>query len=224
MNHKFIQPASLTGTLLTTVVLQRARFTCLLALSVIACHCFGQPLSVSPHNTSLLQPVEIATGWQLQDIALVPDQGETVSTTRYQPSEWYVATVPGTVLTSLVNDKVYPEPLYGENNRPDKIPESLARTSYWYRTVVTIPQGYKGKKVWLNFDGINYEAEVWVNGKNLGSIKGAFARGLFEITSLATAGQQAVIAVKITPQPHPGTPLEQTIANGTGGKRGNYGY
>ena len=128
--------------------------------------------------------------------------------------------MPGTVLTSLVNNKVYPEPLYGENNRPDKIPESLARTSYWYRTVVTVPKGFKGKKVWLNFDGINYEAEVWVNGKSVGSIKGAFARGLFDITSLAPAGQPAAIAVKITPQPHPGTPLEQTIANGTGGNGG----
>jgi hypothetical protein len=37
----------------------------------------------------------------------------------FQPEHWPAATVPGTVLTSLVDDQIYPEPLYGENNRPD---------------------------------------------------------------------------------------------------------
>ena len=61
--------------------------------------------------------------------------------------------MPGTVLTSLVNNGVYPEPLYGENNRPDKIPDSLSRTPYWYRTVFKVPKAYAGRHVWLNFDG-----------------------------------------------------------------------
>ena len=77
---------------------------------------------------------------------------------------WYAATVPGTVLTSLVNDHVYPEPLYGENERPEIIPESLCHTSYWYRTVIRVPRAYRNRRVWLNFDGINYSADVWVNG------------------------------------------------------------
>ena len=70
----------------------------------------------------------ISAGWQLQDAAKVPETGREISQTGYSPSGWCKATVPGTVLTSLVNDGVYPEPLYGENNRPDKIPESLCRT------------------------------------------------------------------------------------------------
>ncbi len=161
-------------------------------------------------------PVPLNVGWQLQDAAKVSAGGEAVSTSGYKPSAWYKATVPGTVLTSLVNDGVYAEPLYGENNRPDKIPDSLCRATYWYRTQFTVPSAYAGKHVWLHFDGINYEAEVWVNGHDLGSIKGAFARGLFDITPDIAAGKAGVLAVQILPQPHPGNPVEQTIAAGIG--------
>ncbi len=112
----------------------------------------------------------VNSGWQLQDVVKVTEKGEAISSAEYAPANWYKATVPGTVLTSLVNDGVYAEPLYGENNRPDKIPESLCRTSYWYRTTVDVPAAFggNGKHVWLNFEGINYTAEVWVNGKQPG--------------------------------------------------------
>jgi beta-galactosidase/beta-glucuronidase len=161
-------------------------------------------------------PITLSSGWQLQDIARVPDKGELISTTAYAPAKWFKATVPSTVLTSLVNDGVYPEPLYGENNRPDKIPESLCRTAYWYRTQINVPRGFAGRQVWLNFDGINYIAEVWVNGHDLGNIRGAFSRGIFNVTPFVNPGKKAVVAVLIQPPPHPGNPLEQTVANGTG--------
>ena len=77
-----------------------------------------------------------ATGWQLQDAAKAPQPGAEVAQTGFDTAGWYTATVPGTVLTTLVNNHVYPEPLYGENNRPEVIPDSLARTSYWYRTTI----------------------------------------------------------------------------------------
>ena len=161
-------------------------------------------------------PVSLSTGWLLQDAAKVPAGGAALSQTSFRPSTWYKAVVPGTVLTSLVADGVYPEPLYGENNRPDKIPDSLCRATYWYRTAFTVPRAYAGRRVWLHFDGINYEAEVWVNGHHVGTVKGAFARGLFDVTPYAVPGRPSVLAVQIRPQPHPGHPVEQTIAAGVG--------
>ncbi len=172
--------------------------------------------ATSVAQPALPAPVVISSGWQLQDSARVTEAGAVLSASRYRPQGWYAATVPGTVLTSLVNDKVYPEPLYGENNRPDKIPESLNKTPWWYRTTVVVPRTYEHRQVWLNFDGINYAAEIWVNGKQLGTTRGAFIRGVFDITSLAKAGSTATIAVLVTPQPHPGDPHEHTIANGLG--------
>ena len=161
-------------------------------------------------------PVALAAGWQLQDVAKVPQSGAQVSSAGFDTGGWYVATVPGTVLTTLVNDHVYPEPLYGENERPEIIPESLVHTSYWYRTVVRVPSAYTGRHVWLNFDGINYSAEVWVNGVQVGTIRGAFVRGIFDITAQVKPGQLAVVAVLVTPEPHPGVPHEHTWRNGVG--------
>ena len=150
------------------------------------------------------QPMVLASGWQLQDAAKVPQTGEQIASPGFDTRGWHAATVPGTVLTTLVNDHVYPEPLYGENNRPEIIPESLCHTSYWYRTVIRIPKAYRNRHVWLNFDGINYSAAVWVNGAQVGTIRGAFIRGTFDITAQVKPGEQAVVAVLVAPQPHPG--------------------
>lgn len=162
------------------------------------------------------RPVVLDSGWQLQDVAKASEPGAQIASSQFNPSGWYSATVPGTVLTTLVNNGVYPEPLYGENNRPEVIPESLARTSYWYRTTIEVPKSYKDHRVWLTFDGINYFAEVWVNGAQVGTIRGAFIRGIFDVTSHVTPGQDAVVAVHVWPQPHPGTPYEHTLRNGIG--------
>jgi hypothetical protein len=165
---------------------------------------------------ALPAPVPLASGWQLQDVAKVSQPGAQVAQTGFDAGGWYAATVPGTVLTTLVNNHVYPEPLYGENNRPETIPDTLAHTSYWYRTTVQIPNDYKHRQVWLNFDGINYSADVWVNGVQVGSIRGAFIRGKFDITAQVKPGKEAVIAVLIAPQPHPGIPHEHTMRAGIG--------
>jgi hypothetical protein len=173
-------------------------------------------MAAMAQSKMLPAPVEIGSGWHLQDSARVPASGATVSAKDYQPQSWYAATVPGTVLTSLVNDGVYPEPLYGENNRPDKIPENLNKTSYWYRTTLTIPKEYARRQIWLHFDGANFSSVVWVNGNQVGTIEGGFIRGRFDITKLVKAGETAVLAVLVSPQPHPGDPHEHTIANGVG--------
>lgn len=160
--------------------------------------------------------VGISSNWQMQEISKVHQSGEQVSELKYKANNWYKATVPGTVLTTLVNNHVYPDPMYGENNRPDKIPERINKTQYWYRTSFMVPAASAGKIINLNFDGINYAAEVWVNGKKAGNIKGAFTRGIFDISKLVKPGTMAEMAVLISPQPHPGVPHEHTIKSGMG--------
>ncbi|SPE51802.1 conserved exported hypothetical protein [Verrucomicrobia bacterium] len=173
------------------------------------------PSETPRDRQSVAEPLALRSGWQLQDAAKVTQSGEALSRPGAQTVGWVAATVPGTVLTSLVDDGVYQEPLYGENNRPDSIPDTLCRTSYWYRTTFTMPAAYTGKHVWLEFRGINYFAEVWLNGHQSGTIKGAFARGIFDI-SPDVVDATNVLAVHVFPQPHPGQTHEKTIANGTG--------
>jgi hypothetical protein len=168
------------------------------------------------HAAPFPQPVVLSAGWRLQDVAKAPQPGAQISSAAFDAGAWYAATVPGTVLTTLVNNHVYPEPLYGENNRPEVIPESLVRTSYWYRTVVDVSSSYKNNHIWLKFDGINYSAEIWVNGVQVGTTRGAFIRGNFDITAEVTPGRRAVVAVLVAPQPHPGIPHEHTIRDGVG--------
>ncbi len=162
----------------------------------------------------------VGTGWRLADAAKIPQSGEAISRVGFPVDRWLAATVPGTVLTSLVKDGVYPEPLYGENNRPTNIPDSLCRTSYWYRAEFTTPGDFSGKHVWLNLAGINYIAQAWVNGRRVGNVRGAFARGIFDVTEDVEAGKAACVAVHVFPPPHPGVPHEHTVVAGMGGNGG----
>jgi mannosylglycoprotein endo-beta-mannosidase len=157
--------------------------------------------------------------WQMQDVAKVPEAGAAVSTAAFTPQAWYKATVPGTVLTTLVDNGVYPDPVYGENMRA--IPESLNKTSYWYRTTFAIPATYHGRNIWLRFGGVNYSAQIWVNGQKAGEMRGAFIRGDFDITQFVKAGARATVAVLVTPQPHPGEAHEHNVANGVGKNGGD---
>jgi hypothetical protein len=167
-------------------------------------------------KTSTEPIVTLTSGWQMQDIAKVPQPGTEIASPAFKADGWYTATVPGTVLTTLVSNHVYPEPLYGENMRPEIIPESLAHTSYWYRTTLSIPKAYKGKHTWLNFDGINYAATIWVNGIQIGTMRGAFARGRFDISSHVQPGKSAILAILVAPQPNPGVTHEHTLRDGVG--------
>ena len=192
------------------------RFSRFLISALVLLPAVLAPGAAAAAKPALPQPIIVSAGWQLQDVAKAPQSGAEVSAPEFSTTGWYTATVPGTVLTTLVNNHVYPEPLYGENNRPENIPESLARTSYWYRTVIDIPKGWAGERIWLNFEGINYSSSVWVNGAQVGTTRGAFMRGIFDITANVKPGKQAVVAVLVAPQPHPGDPHEHTLRAGTG--------
>ena len=73
----------------------------------------------------------VVGGWQMQDVGKVHGDGREITEKKFSTAGWYSATVPGTVLTTLVDNHVYPDPMYGENNRANVIPESLAQTSFW---------------------------------------------------------------------------------------------
>ena len=168
----------------------------------------------------------VGRGWLAEDNDGDYLTGRALSRVDYAADDatrWHRAVVPGTVLTSLVADGTYPEPTYGENNRPEVIPESLCRTDWWYRATFVVPEAYRGRRVWLEFDGINYAAEIHVNGRFAGRLKGAFRRGRFKIGDYHLKnGERNALAVRISPQPTAGTPNEHTMA-ANGGPCGGVG-
>ncbi|HAO78634.1 MAG TPA: glycoside hydrolase family 2 [Verrucomicrobia subdivision 3 bacterium] len=158
-------------------------------------------------------------GWEMIEAPrLKIAAGATLSRPGVDTRDWYDATVPGTVLTTLVDEGVYPDPYYGLNNL--LIPESLNQQDYWYRTEFTVPGNFSGHELTLQFNGINYYAEVWFNGQYLGHITGAFIRGKFDVTKLAKPGGKNVLAVMVAPPPDPGIPSEQSVKYGPGDNGG----
>lgn len=149
--------------------------------------------------------------WQMYKAGDVKEAAEKVSQPGYQTQQWMPAIVPGTVLNSLVYNKVYPEPYYGMNNHIDeKIIPDLAHAgrdfyTYWFRTEFDIPESYKDKVVWLQVDGINYRAEIWINGFLLGNMSGMFKEDYIDITDFARIGKKNALAIKVYPVDVPGT-------------------
>jgi hypothetical protein len=156
----------------------------------------------------------INTGWEITDGMAHLIGHQSVFDENYNTNGWYNAVVPGTVLTSLVAAGVYPDPYFGLNNLA--IPDSLCRKDWWYRTTFESPASERGKMAWLCFEGINYKAKIWLNGKLLGEIHGAFNRGKFAVKDVLKESGKNVLLVQVLPPNNPGIPHEQSARSGMG--------
>jgi hypothetical protein len=146
--------------------------------------------------------------WRLQRANLVNATGEMLSNSEYNDKKWVLATVPATILVSYLNVGALPDPNFGDNQL--MISDSYFWSDFWYRRKFIVPESFDAKKIFLNFDGINWKAEVFLNGKKLGDISGAFMRGKFDITEYVVNGKENVIAVKIIKNEAPGYAKEHT--------------
>jgi len=151
------------------------------------------------------------TRWKMQQIGKVCATPEALSSFGYDDSSWMEAIVPGTVLRSLVHNGVYPDPYYSDNNSLERklIPDlaDIGRDfySYWFRTELEFPSAeYKGRRTWLQLDGINYHAEVWLNGKLMTTYSGMFHQEKVDITDYIKLDGKNVLAIRILPIDSPG--------------------
>ncbi|MBD8699648.1 beta galactosidase jelly roll domain-containing protein [Sphingomonas sp. CFBP 13714] len=177
----------------------------------------ASPVSTAPALAPTREGHYAVNAWRLVAAPTVAANGAAISQPGFDARSWHAATVPGTVLTTLVDRGVYPDPTIGLNNMA--IPESLSRQSWWYRSEFTLP-ATPARRLTLTFDGVNYAAQVWVNGTAVGDVKGAFIRGRFDVTDRLRPGQRNSIAVLVAPPPHPGIAHEQSLAGGRGDNGG----
>lgn len=147
-------------------------------------------------------------GWKLQRASQVNASGENISKPDFKEEGWIIATVPGTVLTSYRNVGALPDPNYADNQL--HISESFFNSNFWYRNEFNIPSGFGNGRIFLNLDGINWKANIFLNGEKVGRIEGAFKRGKYDITDLVTVGKKNVLAVEIIKNTHMGAIKEQT--------------
>ncbi len=160
-------------------------------------------------------PLVLRSGWNLQSSARVTAPGSALSEASFTPSGWQAAEVPTTVLAALVRDGVYPDPYFGMNLRSipgtgypvrynfSKLPmpdDSPFKAGWWYQTSFEIPAAYAGKQIWLHFEGINYRADIWMNGRRIASreqVTGMWRTYEFNVTAAARPGERNGLAVEV---------------------------
>jgi exo-1,4-beta-D-glucosaminidase len=169
---------------------------------------FGVEFLSGPSLASDLLPLD--KDWRLQSSEKAREGGQILSTAGFEPLDWYSTEVPSTVLAALVENGVYPDPYYSDNLT--KIPgykegrwlampeDSPFRHPWWYRTEFEIPMEFAGKNLALCFDGINYRADIWLNGNKIAGRDeaiGMFRRFEFDATIHSKVGDKNALAVEI---------------------------
>jgi len=132
--------------------------------------------------------------WKLKAVDEVKDRADMMQTA-YSVSDWVNATVPGTVFTSFVNEGLEKDPNFGDNIY--RVPKEKYNRDFWYRTEFKVPEDFTGKHTWINFEGINRQADVYVNGSWVGSTDGFYERGHFDISSFISPEKLNVLAVLV---------------------------
>ena len=125
--------------------------------------------------------------------------GEDLSSPECDSGGWIPAEVPSTVLASLVKNQVYRDPYFGTNL--NDIPSDQFKVPWWYRCSFDLDAAQAGNTVRISFEGLNYKANIWLNGKQIASSQiaaGAFRRIKLNITENVVAGSN-ILAVEIIP-------------------------
>ncbi len=159
------------------------------------------------------------TRWSLQSSATVAQKGDALSRPGAPDEGWIAVTVPSTVVGALVENGRFPDPYFGMNLR--SIPgtnypigerftllptpaDSPFKPAWWYRTEFDLPAAEAGRRLALHFDGINYRASIWVNGRQIArasEIAGVFRRYEFDLTDVVKTGPNALAVEVFGPEP-----------------------
>jgi exo-1,4-beta-D-glucosaminidase len=156
-------------------------------------------------------------GWKLQSGCVARAAGEQVSSVGFDVSAWIETSVPHTVLGAQVDAGIFRDPFLGMNLRGIPGPDypfgkifgylpmsdsSSYHCSWWYRREFDSP-ALPGQLTWLSFKGINYGANIWLNGKQLANandVAGAFRSYEFDVMPYLVRRGGNILAVEVFAQ------------------------
>ncbi|HEY2118307.1 MAG TPA: glycoside hydrolase family 2 protein [Candidatus Acidoferrum sp.] len=162
------------------------------------------------------EQITLRDGWEVQSSSKVKGDGDKVSVEGFDTKGWYKTSAPKTVFAVLVENGVYKEPYFGMNLRTipgieypiggqfanlDMPADSPYAVPWWYRKEFEVPKQFKGRTVWMAFQGINYRADIWINGKKVAGadqVVGAFRRYEFDVTAFVHDGGKNVVALSVS--------------------------
>ncbi len=168
-------------------------------------------------TASAHEQYELKSGWQCQNIKQVSVSGEQLSQSGYALNNWQPATVPGTVLTTMLNNKQVPDPFFGMNNNKIKDIYYTGRDyyTYWFVKEFKEMPVTGSDQVYLNLRGVNYACDIFLNGKRVNKERhfGMELRQSYNITSLlAKDGNNRLAVIVFPPDP---------VGNPNGGQGGD---
>jgi len=160
--------------------------------------------------------------WKAKRATEVLTDGNELTSGSFNPEGWINATVPGTVLTTLLNNKLIPDPFFGLNNNliPDVHETGRDYYTYWFYREFELPELNNDQQVWLSFRGINYFADIFLNGKrvNANTHQGMYLREKYLITPYLLKGKKNRLAVWVAPPDPVGNPNGGQGGDGTIGR------
>jgi mannosylglycoprotein endo-beta-mannosidase len=183
----------------------------LIALIMLQLHAMAQPAKFMLHDN-----------WKAKRVTDVTADGTEITGPGYKPEGWLDAVVPGTILTTLLHNNLIPDPFFGMNNNliPDVFDTGRDYYTYWFLNEFEVPETREGREVWLNFRGINYFAEIFLNGKrvNTNTHQGMYLREKYLITPYLNKGKPNKLAVWVAPPDPVGNAYAGQGGDGTIGR------
>lgn len=180
---------------------------------LLALLCYLPAFTQSPVKIQRLKAGEktcLHEGWFARKASEIGEDGNRLTGQPFEATGWMKAKVPGTVLTTLLENKIYPAPEFGLNNQliPDIFHVGRAFYTYWFACPFTMEALLPEQHAWLNFRGINYKAEIYLNGKRVNTVthEGMFLRQSYDITSYLKENGTNMLAVLVFPPDHVGNP------------------
>ena len=117
----------------------------------------------------------------------------------YNVSKWVDGSVPGTVFGDYVKAGIEATPEYADNIY--KVDKSKYNKNFFYRTEFKFPVNISGgRKLWLNFEGINSKGDIFLNGTKLGTLDGFMMRGKFDVTNIMKKGANVLVVLVTVPE------------------------
>jgi len=164
-----------------------------LAFTFTLCFCIA---SCTSEEQTVTDEILLSQDWKIQSSSKIDQDGKALSSSNASVEGWYNATVPSTVMGTLTQNGLYKDLLVSKNYKDaDKSPFDV---SWWYRTSFKLSPVEKGKHVKIEFDGLTYRANIWLNGQLIApkeEVYGPFCRFSFDITDKVK--EDNILAVEI---------------------------
>jgi len=149
----------------------------------------------------------------LQNASLVQATPVVISQDDFGDRDWVASGRSRDRTGQLSGRRSGADPWYGDQN--SQISEDFfTRNNFWYRSSFDLPRSFTGKRVWLNFNGINWKADVYLNGGAVDTSTALSCESRFDVTSLVRTGgnRLAVLIHKVVHSaPSPGKVLHKTL-------------